>query len=131
MRSNLLEICPSITKPYGRAGTRLSLLLTQIRPIQNLAVIENEMLFVLTPHDNQVSTNIGKAFFHFLRQHFPLSHRLCKICNKYNIKLSYICTPNMGNIIAAQNKKLIYQHDSLPKPQPCNCRNTKSCPFYR
>ena len=37
----------------------------------------------------------------------------------------------MGNIIAAQNKKLIYQHDSLPKTQFCNCRNTDSCPLSR
>ena len=35
----------------------------------------------------------------------------------------------MENIIAAQNKKLINQHDSIPKPQPCNCRNTKSYPL--
>ena len=34
----------------------------------------------------------------------------------------------MGNIIAAQ-KELISQHDSPPKIQPCNCRNTDSCPL--
>ena len=35
----------------------------------------------------------------------------------------------MGNIIAAQNKKLINRHDDPPKTQPCNCRNTDSCPL--
>ena len=35
----------------------------------------------------------------------------------------------MGNIIAAQNKKLINQHDSPPKTQPCKCRNTNSYPL--
>ena len=35
----------------------------------------------------------------------------------------------MGNIIAAQNKRLINQHDSPPKTQPCNCRNTNFCPL--
>ena len=35
----------------------------------------------------------------------------------------------MRNNIAAQNKKLINQHDSSPKTQPCNCRNTDSCPL--
>ena len=79
--------------------------------------------------NNQVSTNIGKAFFHLLRKHFSPNHRLYKICNKNIIKLGYSCTPNMGNIIAAQNKKLINQHDSPSKTQPCDCRNTDSCPL--
>ena len=35
----------------------------------------------------------------------------------------------MGNIIAAHNKKLINQNDSLSKTQPCDCRNTDSCPL--
>ena len=35
----------------------------------------------------------------------------------------------MGNIIAAQNKKLINQYDSPLTMQPCNCRNTNSCPL--
>ena len=35
----------------------------------------------------------------------------------------------MKNIIAAPYKKLINQHDSPPKMQPCNCRNTNSCPI--
>ena len=81
------------------------------------------------PFNNKVSANIGKAFFHLLRKHFPRSHKLYKICNQNNTKLSYSCTLNIGNIIAAQNKKLINQHDSLPKPQPCNCKNTKSYPL--
>ena len=45
------------------------------------------------------------------------------------MKLSYSCTPNTGNIIAAQNKKLINKHKSLPNPQTYTCRNTKSCPL--
>ena len=35
----------------------------------------------------------------------------------------------MENIIAAKNKKLINQHNSSPKTQPCNCRKTNSCPL--
>ena len=76
------------------------------------------------PFNNQVSNNIDKAFFHLLRKHFPPNHRLYKICNKNNIKLSYSCTPYRGSIIAAQNKKLIEQHYSLPKTQPCNYKTT-------
>ena len=50
MRLNLLEVYPYITKLYERADARLSLLLTQIRFIQNLAVTENGSLFGSTSH---------------------------------------------------------------------------------
>ena len=43
--------------------------------------------------------------------------------------LAYSCTPNVGNIMATLNKKLIYQHDRSSNTQPCNCRNTDSCPL--
>ena len=56
------------------------------------------------PYNNRVSTNIGKAFFHLLRKHFPPPNRLHKICNKNVIKLSYSCTPNMANILAAHHR---------------------------
>ena len=36
---------------------------------------------------------------------------------------------NIRNITAAQIKKLINQHDSPPKMQPCNCEITNSCPL--
>ena len=78
--------------------------------------------------NNQASPNIGKAFFYLLRKQFPINHRLYKIYNKNNIKVSDNCTRNLENIIAAQNNKLINQHESPPKIQPCNCRNTNSGP---
>ena len=90
---------------------------------------KRNIIWFNTPFNNQVSTNIGKVFFYLLRKHFPPNHRLHKICNKNNIKLSFSCRPNMGNIITAQNEKLINQHDSPPKTQPYNCRNTNSCPL--
>ena len=63
------------------------------------------------PYNKRVSTNIGKAFFHLLRKHFPPSNKLRKICNKNVIKLSYSCTPNMANILAALNKRLLKSHN--------------------
>ena len=63
------------------------------------------------PPYNRVSTNIGKAFFYLLRKHFPPSNRLHKIYNKNVVKLSYSCTPNMANILAAHNKRLLKSHN--------------------
>ena len=81
------------------------------------------------PYNNRVSTNIGKAFFHLLRKHFPPSNRLHKICNKNVVKLSYSCTPNMVDILSAHNKKLLKYHNGKPEFKPCNCRYKPSCPL--
>ena len=81
------------------------------------------------PYNNRVSTNIGKAFFHLLRKHFPPSNRLHKICNKNVVKPSYSCTPNMADILSAHNKKLLKSHNGKPEFKPCNCRYKPSCPL--
>ena len=78
-------------------------------------------------NNNRVFTNIGKASFHLLRKHFPPSKRLHKICNKNVIKLSYSCTPNMANILAAHNKRLLKSHNGKSEFKPCNCRYKPSC----
>ena len=81
------------------------------------------------PYNNRVFTNIGKAFFHLLRKHFPPSNRLHKICNKNVVKLSYSCTHNMANILTAHNKKLLKSHNGKSEFKPCNCRYKSSCPL--
>ena len=81
------------------------------------------------PYNNRVSTNIGKAFFHLLRKHFPPSNRLHQICNNNVVKLSYSCIPNMADIFLAHNKKLLKSHNGKSEFKPCNCRYKPSCPL--
>ena len=57
-----------------------------------------------TPFNEHVKTNIGKEFFRLLTKHYPLHHRLHKFCNKFNVKVSYSCMPNMAAIITKNNK---------------------------
>ena len=71
---------------------------------------------------------IGKAFFNLINKHFPTHHKLHKICNKFNVKLSYSCMPNMMSIINNHNKKLLHPHTN-DKDLPCNCRNLPDCPL--
>ena len=88
-----------------------------------------KVIWFNSPYNNRVSTNIGKAFFHLLRKHFPPSNRLHKICNKNVVKLSYSCTPNMANILSAHNNKLLKSHNGKPEFKPCDCRYKPSCPL--
>ena len=79
-----------------------------------------------------VKTNIGREFLRLLAKHFPPHHRLHKVCNKNNIKVSYSCMPNMAAIISRHNKKLLSNRaESACITPPCNCRNKNQLPFER
>ena len=84
------------------------------------------------PFNKDVKTNIGKTFKYLIEIHFPKHHRYHKLFNKNNLKLSYSCMPNMGQIINKHNRKLISRKESpnsTPTPKTCNCRDQKQCPL--
>ena len=82
------------------------------------------------PYSDYVKTKIGKEFLKLVTIHFPYHHRLHKICNKNNIKVSYSCLPNMAAIISKHNK-IVLQNRADPHrtTPPCNCRNKANCPL--
>ena len=80
------------------------------------------------PYSGHVKTNIGKEFLKLVAFYFPHHHRLHKICNKNNIKVSYSCMPNMAAIISKHNKiELQNRADPHRTTPPCNCRNKANC----
>ena len=82
------------------------------------------------PFSENVKTNIGREFLCLLAKHFPPHHRLYKVCNKNNIKVSYSCMPNMAAIISRHKKKvLLNRAESACITTPCNCRNKTNCPL--
>ena len=80
------------------------------------------------PYNIEVKTNIGKKFFYLINKHFPPNNRLHNICNKFNVKLSYSCMPNMACIIKNHNNKLIYPTTNTDE-MPCNCTTKSECPL--
>ena len=82
------------------------------------------------PFSEHVKSNIGKVFLHLLEKHFPPHHRLHKICNKNNVKVSCSCIPNMVAIISKHNKALLTQRtEPANTVPPCNCRAKNSFPM--
>ena len=81
------------------------------------------------PYSNNVSTIIGKNFLTILDRHFPKSHKLHKIFNRNNVKISYSSMSNFSSFINSHKKKII--NSNIPKqPAPtCNCRLKSSCPL--
>ena len=64
------------------------------------------------------------------QQALPPNNRLHKGCNKFTIKLSYSCMPNMACIIKSHNNKLKYPTINADK-MSCNCRTKSECPLNR
>ena len=67
-------------------------------------------------------------FFYLINKHFPPNNRFHKIYNKFNVKLSYSCMPNMACIIKSHNNKLIYSNIYTDE-MSCNCRTTSEYPL--
>ena len=79
------------------------------------------------PYSSAVITNVVKKFLQLIDLHFPPLNKFHKISNRNNVKVSYCCTQNVGNIIKSHNKKLI--NSSNHHEQPCNCRKKEDCPL--
>ena len=82
------------------------------------------------PFSRNVRTNIGRIFIDLIKKHFPKHHRLHKIFNKNNMKISYSCMSNVDSIIKAHDCKIMKPVDETTTNQnTCNCRKPKNCPL--
>ena len=70
-------------------------------------------------------TNDPKIFFKLLDEHFPKTNTLYKIFNRNSVKVSYICTENISQIISIRNKNILQRNKN--QEFPCNCRQKENC----
>ena len=69
------------------------------------------------PYSCNVATNIGKKFLLLLDKHFPKPHKLSKVSNQNNVKVSY----------NSHNKKILNENIAKPTSASCYCRVKASC----
>ena len=81
------------------------------------------------PFSKHVKSNIGKEFLKLVQKHFTKNHKLRKVCDKNNIKVSYSCMPNVGSIINNHNQRILELAQASEEEKPCNCRNKQLCPL--
>ena len=75
-----------------------------------------------------VATNIGKNVLLLLDKNFPKAHKLNKVLNRNNVKMSYSSMPNFDSIINSHNEKILNENIVKPTSAPWNCRVKASCP---
>ena len=65
-----------------------------------------------------VTLHIAKDFLNLVDKHFPKKHKLHKIFNRNNVKVSYCCLPNFGNIINSHNKRILSDESATTSIAP-------------
>jgi len=65
------------------------------------------ILWFNTPFSKNVRTNFGRTFLSLVRKHFPAHHKLYKIFNKNNMKVSYSCMSNIDSFIKGHNSAIM------------------------
>ena len=78
----------------------------------------------------KVATKIGRYFLNLIDNHFPRDHKLHKMFNRNNTKVSYSCIPNIKSPINSHNRKV---HLPLINSQSrtCNCIKKTDCLYKR
>ena len=90
---------------------------------------KRKIIWFNPPYSSNISMNINKSLLTILDKHFPKSHKLYKIFNRNNVKISYSSMPNFASIINSHNEKII--NNNIPKSSApaCNCHSKTSCPL--
>ena len=78
------------------------------------------------PYSMNLKTNIGKKFLALLDKHFPRGSVLYPVLNRYKVKLSYRCLPNMSAMISQHNKRLLNEEKEAFR---CRCLDKPNCPL--
>ena len=68
---------------------------------------KRKIIWFNPPFSDHVATKVGKEFLRLISKHFPPNHRLHKIINRNNVKISYCRMPNVKSIISSHNRKLL------------------------
>ena len=89
---------------------------------------KRHILWFNPPYNSTVKTNVGKEFLCLLDKCFPPTHPLRKIFNRQTVKISYSTTPNMAQIIAGKNSKILTKTEE-ENIKTCSCPRTKVCPL--
>ena len=90
---------------------------------------KRKILWFNPPFSQNVQTNIGAKFLGLIDKHFK-NTQYEKYFNRKNVKVSYSCLPNVENIIAAHNKRLLNTEKNT-ETASCNCRGAKTCPLNK
>ena len=78
---------------------------------------KRKIIWFNPPYRKSVQANVGKTFLQLVEKHFTNKHRLHKIFNKDNVKVSYMYGKHGSNNQKAQLKDYLQKHKKSIKQQ--------------
>ena len=102
---------------------------------------KRDIIYWNPPYSMNVKTNIGGRFLALIDKCFPKAGPMGKIFNRSNLKISYSTCPNMGQILAGHNKKILAdskppvpeEEEGKKKDRHCSCpkamQKAGTCPL--
>ena len=82
------------------------------------------------PFSQNCTTNIPKVFMSIIAECFPPGHVLRSSFNANTVKVSYRTMPNMAQMLAKHNSKVIAKSRPAPTTKEgCNCQDKPACPL--
>ena len=75
-------------------------------------------------------TKRGKTFLRLIDEHFPPHHKLHKLFNRNNVRISYSCVPNVKSIVNKYNETVLDPPNNNSE-RTCNCINSEKCPLQK
>ena len=88
---------------------------------------KRHILWFNPPFNHTVRTNVAREFLSLIDTCFPPGHPLKKIFNRNTVKVAYSTTPNMAQIIAGKNAKVL--NGNKEEKRDCSCPKNKTCPL--
>ena len=91
---------------------------------------KRQIIWFNLPYSKNVITKVGKFFLSLIYKQFPPHHKLHKLFNRNNVKISYSCLPNIKSIINGHSRKILYLSPTIGR-KTCNCINISQCPLQQ
>ena len=74
---------------------------------------KKQIIWFNPSYSKNITTKVGKYFLSLIDKHFPQHHKLHKLFNRNNVKISYSCLPNIKSIINRHNRKILYPSPTI------------------
>ena len=104
--------------------------LSYVTPIKKTQKRKRKIIWFSPPYSKNVKTNVGKIFLSLVKKHFPAHHKLHKLFNRNNIKVSYSCMDSIEKVINDHNSAILRSRTPKDKnTKKCNCKKPEKCPL--
>ena len=91
---------------------------------------KRQIIWFNPPYSKIVTTKVEKCFLSLIDKHFPLHHKLHKLFNWNNVKISYSFLPNIKSVINAHSRNTLCLSTTIGR-RTYNYINIPQCPLQQ